>query len=92
MLEETFPTATARSLMRATRALLVDRIGRVQREGLTNKDLDNVSFDSSDTCMYMNMTIILVLFGVHWAVSCGPPFVNLTASVPVPRCSVRGTN
>lgn len=43
VLEETFPTATARSLMRATRALLVDRIGRVQREGLTKKDLDNVS-------------------------------------------------
>jgi hypothetical protein len=28
--------------MRATRALLVDRIGRVRREGLTVKDLDNV--------------------------------------------------
>lgn len=60
VLEETFPTATARSLMRATRALLVDRIGRVQREGLTNKDLDNVSFDSSDTCMYVNVTMIFV--------------------------------
>ncbi|EIM88265.1 uncharacterized protein STEHIDRAFT_77126 [Stereum hirsutum FP-91666 SS1] len=44
VLEETFPTATARSLMRATRALLVDRIGRVQREGLTNKDLDNQAY------------------------------------------------
>lgn len=42
-LEKTFPTPTARSLMRATRALLVDRIGRVRREGLTGKDLDNVS-------------------------------------------------
>jgi hypothetical protein len=41
-LEKTFPTPTARSLMRATRALLVDRIGRVRREGLTVKDLDNV--------------------------------------------------
>lgn len=41
-LEETFPTTTARSLMRATRALLVDRTNRVQREGLTRKDLDNV--------------------------------------------------
>jgi hypothetical protein len=28
--------------MRATRALLVDRVGRVRREGLTVKDLDNV--------------------------------------------------
>jgi len=28
--------------MRATRALLVDRIGRVRREGLAVKDLDNV--------------------------------------------------
>ncbi|KAG1755773.1 hypothetical protein EDB19DRAFT_1823271 [Suillus lakei] len=34
-LEKSFPTRTARSLMRATRALLVDRIGRVRREGLT---------------------------------------------------------
>lgn len=41
-LEKTFPTPTARSLMRATRALLVDRLGRVRREGLTTKDLDNV--------------------------------------------------
>lgn len=41
-LERTFPEPTARSLMRATRALLVDRIGRVRREGLTVKDLDNV--------------------------------------------------
>jgi len=41
-LEKTFPAQTARSLMRATRALLVDRIGRVRREGLTVKDLDNV--------------------------------------------------
>ena len=41
-LEKTFPTPTARSLMRATRALLVDRIGRVRRTALSTKDLDNV--------------------------------------------------
>jgi signal transduction histidine kinase len=28
--------------MRASRALLVDRVGRVKKEGLTVKDLDNV--------------------------------------------------
>lgn len=44
-LEKTFPTPTARSLMRATRALLVDRVGKVRREGLTVKDLDNVCSD-----------------------------------------------
>ncbi|CAA7259696.1 unnamed protein product [Cyclocybe aegerita] len=43
-LEKTFPEETARSLMRATRALLVDRIGRVRREGLTVKDLDNQAY------------------------------------------------
>jgi hypothetical protein len=43
VLEKTFPTATSRSLMRATRALLVDRTGKVKRDGLTYKDLDNVS-------------------------------------------------
>lgn len=42
-LEKTFPTPTARSLMRATRALLVDRVGRVRREALTVKDLESVS-------------------------------------------------
>ncbi|KAF9006448.1 hypothetical protein BDQ17DRAFT_1276846, partial [Cyathus striatus] len=43
-LERTFPEETARSLMRATRALLVDRIGRVRREALTIKDLDNQAY------------------------------------------------
>ncbi|KAF9534846.1 hypothetical protein CPB83DRAFT_780728 [Crepidotus variabilis] len=43
-LERTFPEETARSLMRATRALLVDRIGRVRREALTVKDLDNQAY------------------------------------------------
>lgn len=41
-LEKTFPAPTARSLMRATCALLVDRLGKVRRGGLTTKDLDNV--------------------------------------------------
>lgn len=41
-LEKSFPTPTAQSLMRATRALLVDRIGKVRRDALTVKDLDNV--------------------------------------------------
>lgn len=44
VLEKTFPTPTARSLMRATRALLVDRMARVRREGLTIKDLDNQAY------------------------------------------------
>lgn len=43
VLERTFPTPVAHALMRATRGLLVDRIGRVRREGLGLKDLDNVS-------------------------------------------------
>lgn len=41
-LEKTFPSTTAESLMRATRALLVDRIGRVKREALMTKDVENV--------------------------------------------------
>jgi len=44
VLEKTFPTPTSRSLMRATRALLVDRIGKVKRDGLTYKDLDNQAY------------------------------------------------
>ena len=41
-LERSFEPPTARSLMRATRALLVDRIGRVRNEALSTKDLENV--------------------------------------------------
>ncbi|KAH7930118.1 hypothetical protein BV22DRAFT_1125269 [Leucogyrophana mollusca] len=43
-LERTFPTPTACGLMRATRALLVDHVGRVRREGLGVKDLDNQAY------------------------------------------------
>ncbi|KAG6820100.1 hypothetical protein H0H93_005412 [Arthromyces matolae] len=43
-LEKTFPEETARSLMRATRALLVDRVDRVRKDGLTTKDLDNQAY------------------------------------------------
>jgi hypothetical protein len=43
-LERTFPTQTAQSLMRATRALLIDRLGRVRREALTTKDLENQAY------------------------------------------------
>ncbi|KAF8192522.1 hypothetical protein BJ912DRAFT_962250 [Pholiota molesta] len=39
-----FFRALEKTLMRATRALLVDRIGRVRREGLTIKDLDNQAY------------------------------------------------
>lgn len=41
-LEKSFEPPTARSLMRATRALLVDRTGRVRNEALSTKDLENV--------------------------------------------------
>lgn len=42
-LERTFPTSVARGLMRASRALLIDRLGRVKRDALTMKDLETVS-------------------------------------------------
>lgn len=42
-LEKTFPSPVARTLMAATRGLLVDRILRIRRESLIAKDLDNVS-------------------------------------------------
>ena len=41
-LEKTFPSPVAHTLMAATRGLLVDRILRIRRESLINKDLDNV--------------------------------------------------
>ncbi|TCD71297.1 hypothetical protein EIP91_011068 [Steccherinum ochraceum] len=43
-LEKSFPTPTARSLMRAIRALLVDRIGKVKRDALTSKDLESQAY------------------------------------------------
>jgi hypothetical protein len=53
VLERTFPTPVARALMRVTRGLLVDRIGRVRREGLGLKDLDNV-------CTWTCPTLLLI--------------------------------
>lgn len=47
-LEKTFLSPTARSLMGATRGLLIDRVGRVRRDAVTVKDLESVSFPSSD--------------------------------------------
>jgi hypothetical protein len=41
-LERNFPPSTARSLMRATRSLLVDRMNNVKRTSLTTQDLENV--------------------------------------------------
>ncbi|KAF9649599.1 hypothetical protein BDM02DRAFT_3186102 [Thelephora ganbajun] len=41
---KSFEPSTARSLMRATRALLVDRIGRVRNEALSTKDLENQAY------------------------------------------------
>lgn len=41
-LERSFPPHIAKSLMGATRALVVDRLGRVRREALSSKDMENV--------------------------------------------------
>ncbi|KAJ3572462.1 hypothetical protein NP233_g3062 [Leucocoprinus birnbaumii] len=43
-LERSFETPTAQSLMRATRALVVNRIGKVKSEALSAKDLDNQAY------------------------------------------------
>jgi len=43
-LEKTFATPTARGLMRASRALLLDRTGRVKREALSGKDLESQAY------------------------------------------------
>ncbi|KAI0370292.1 hypothetical protein BV20DRAFT_995563 [Pilatotrama ljubarskyi] len=43
-LERSFPTPIARNLMRVTRALLVDRIGRVKRDALTVQDLESQAY------------------------------------------------
>ena len=50
-LEKSFEPSTARSLMRATRALLVDRIGRVRNEALSTKDLENVCLPPTPSVM-----------------------------------------
>ncbi|KAI0650003.1 hypothetical protein C8Q79DRAFT_997952 [Trametes meyenii] len=43
-LEHSFPTPIALNLMRVTRALLVDRIGRVKRDALTVQDLESQAY------------------------------------------------
>lgn len=69
-LERTFPTPTAQSLMRATRALVVDRIGKVKNEALNMKDLDNVSCTFSKICLlssfYMAEMFFLSLSHCHY--------------------------
>ncbi|TBU32133.1 hypothetical protein BD311DRAFT_804178 [Dichomitus squalens] len=44
VLEQSFPGPIALNLMRATRALLVDRIGRVKRDALTTQDLESQAY------------------------------------------------
>jgi len=44
VLEKTFPTPVARTLMRATRGVLVDRILKIKRDALDVKDLDNQAY------------------------------------------------
>lgn len=51
-LEKSFPSPTARSLMRATRALLVNRTGRVRSEALGIKDLENARFNLDNPFPY----------------------------------------
>ncbi|TFK75979.1 hypothetical protein BDN72DRAFT_359471 [Pluteus cervinus] len=43
-LEKTFPTPVAEGLMEVTKAMLTERIGRVRKDGLTTKDLDNQAY------------------------------------------------
>jgi hypothetical protein len=75
VLEKTFPTPTARSLMRATRALLVDRIGKVKRDGLTYKDLDNVSGE------LLRRARMVYFDSVHSK--------HTSSALPYPRCAPR---
>jgi hypothetical protein len=61
--------------MRACRALLVDRVGRVRREALTMKDLDNVC--------HLSMTHVashcLIITAIH------------VASILIQGCAVGAT-
>ncbi|PVF97250.1 hypothetical protein CPB86DRAFT_735198 [Serendipita vermifera] len=43
-LEKTFPTPIARTLMKSTRSLLVDRLLKIRREALDVKDMDNQAY------------------------------------------------
>jgi hypothetical protein len=75
-LERTFPTPIARTLMRATRALLVVRFGRVKQEIFGVRDLDNVRdppASTSDTYPLLPFNIVYIL-GL--------------ASLPIPSCTV----
>ncbi|KAI0751338.1 hypothetical protein C8Q80DRAFT_568175 [Daedaleopsis nitida] len=44
VLSYTHTTPVARSIMRATRAILIDRIGRVKKDGLTTQDLESQAY------------------------------------------------
>ncbi|TDL29341.1 hypothetical protein BD410DRAFT_779732 [Rickenella mellea] len=70
-LEKTFPTPTARSLMRATRALLIDRIGRVRRDALAVKDIDNQAYLFRAALSELRTEITLRLRNESAAISTG---------------------
>lgn len=80
LLERTFPTPIARTLMRATRAILVVRFGRVKQEIFGVRDLDNVRS----------------LLFVRWTLtnSCSAMFMTTPdlASLFIPSCAVRVTD
>lgn len=71
-LERTFATPTARNLMRATRALLVHRIGRVREEALTVKDLESVSKPWSLVQLLANRRTSNCIFSEPHFLSFGP--------------------
>lgn len=84
VLERTFPTPTAKSLMRATRALVVDRIGKVKNEALNMKDLDNVSctFSRSVFCFLTQLKCLFSLFYI----------VIIIASISLSCCVIRASS
>jgi len=43
-LERSFPSPIARTLMRSTRAMLIDKIGHCRRQGLGKKDMENQAY------------------------------------------------
>lgn len=81
-LERTFPTPTAKSLMRATRALVVDRIGKVKNEALNMKDLDNVSCTFSREVCFVFLTRPKCLFCI----------VIIIASISLSCCVIRASS
>jgi len=69
VLEKSFPEPVARTLMRSTRAMLMDKVGKARREGLGKKDMENVSWSNVMKCYLCRSRYYLASISIQSSVN-----------------------